>query len=74
MEKCTFCKNFLEDDISLDSDWRITMCKDRWEDNHYLNIEHEVWLGDFGAHEYSTSVLINYCPVCGRKLEDTENV
>lgn len=74
MEKCTFCNNFVEDDISLESDWRITMCKDSWDGHHYLNIGHEVWLGDFGAHECSTSVLINYCPICGRKLEDTENV
>lgn len=70
MEKCTFCKNFAEDDIFLDSDWRITMGKDSWDNHHYLNIEHEVWLGDFGSCEFSTSVLINYCPVCGRKFED----
>lgn len=69
MEKCTFCNNFAKDDISLDSDWRITMGKDSW-DGYYLDIGHEVWLGDFGSHELSTSVLINYCPVCGRKLED----
>lgn len=73
MEKCTFCNNFGEDNISFD-DWRITMGKDRWDGHHYLDMEHEVWLGDFGSHGFSTSVLINYCPICGRKLEDTENV
>lgn len=70
MEKCTFCNNFVYNDISPDNDWRVTMYKDSWSKYHFLNIEHEAWLGDFGTHEYSTSVLINYCPVCGRKLED----
>ena len=31
-------------------------------------------LGSYGQIDIKNSFFINYCPICGRKLEDTENV
>ena len=73
MEHCTFCDNLMYDNISMDSDWRISMLKDNWDKRYYLNIEHDVYLGDFGTQDFSTEVMVNYCPVCGRNLIEGED-
>ena len=39
-----------------------------------LNISHLLDLGYFGDAHFEIDILIKYCPFCGRKLEDIENV
>lgn len=67
---CDFCNDFLHNNISTDYDWNIIMNKDKWDNHYYIDISHEVNLGCYGYHEAATAIIVNYCPVCGRKLID----
>lgn len=40
----------------------------------FLKIASKINLGVGGNFHILTSTKIDYCPFCGRKLEDTENV
>lgn len=40
----------------------------------YLKIVSDINMGIAGCFNVLTSTPIHYCPFCGRKLEDTENV
>lgn len=55
-------------DIYIEKHW--------WAENDtfFLKIVNEVNMGIAGNHGILTSIKINYCPICGRKLEGTENV
>lgn len=65
---CDFCNNDIYSNISDDYDWEITSYKSYYY--YYLTVEHTLNLGDLGSKSYTTDVKINYCPICGRKLED----
>ena len=61
---CDFCSNDIYCDISNKDDFTITMYDTR------VYIEHTINLGDFGIIKCcDASIEINYCPICGRKLE-----
>lgn len=61
---CDFCSNDIYYDISNREDFEITM----YDTNVY--IEHTINLGDFGTVKCDTKIKINYCPICGRKLDE----
>lgn len=65
MTKCKYCKSAIDLNNTANSDFQIYI--DRTDEN-----EPRIQV-DFDNNEYCTgydSFLINYCPMCGRRLTD----
>ncbi|WP_302372902.1 hypothetical protein [Enterococcus asini] len=65
-EGCRYCNQFLELDVSDDGNLELGIYDDDYEYRLYATF-------DDGINQtWYTETLINYCPMCGRKLEVAE--
>lgn len=65
-EGCRYCNQFLELDVSDDGNLELGIYYDDYEYRLYATF-------DDGINQtWYTETLINYCPMCGRKLEVAE--
>lgn len=62
---CMYCKHGEPLNDASNSDFALTISYDENDYHVYVEFANEVWWGD----DYAT---INYCPMCGRKLEVAE--
>lgn len=63
--RCPYCKCGEPLNDASNSDFTLTISHDENNYHMYVEFSDEVWWGD----DYAT---INYCPMCGRKLEVAE--
>ena len=72
---CEYNSNFDLDneDFSSAVSFRAFIDKASWW-RPTIKFSTSIDLGPYGQIDIKDSFRINYCPICGRKLEDTENV
>ena len=72
---CKYCErqiNYFDVDNSLNEETTaMTAVLDTSPWNHpYIQMEATVYAGVFGSINIESTFNVNYCPICGRKLED----
>lgn len=68
---CKYCEN--NKIMSNHDRFEVTLEKSHHpyrRDYHYISINHLINFGDLGLHKYNITIKINYCPICGRKLDE----
>lgn len=68
---CKYCEKSEPIDNVSNSPTGMFIEKHWWEENDifFLKVVNDVNLGVGGNFHILTSTIINYCPICGRKLE-----
>ena len=73
---CKYCEELKPIDNVSNCPTGMFIDRHWWAENgtFFLEVVSDVDIGMGGCINVLTSAKINYCPICGRKLEDTKNV